>query len=144
MNRLILVAGMVLASAGPLLAASRQAVTYPVVYDNLTPEQTLERAIQRDMAVIANPGNGGKIHEAQLAKANATEALANDQAALEAFKTAGPKMAIPRLEEAVRTDQFAVEHWGNGGKLASMLQARSDAATQLAADQSTLSSLKAE
>jgi hypothetical protein len=126
------------------MAASRQAVTYPVGYENLTPEQTLERNIQRDLAAIANPGNGGKVHETQLAQANAKKALANDQAALEAYKTAGPKMAIPYLEQAVRDDQFAISHWGNGGKLSTMVQARDSAQSKLTEDQFALNTLRAE
>jgi hypothetical protein len=117
-------------------------VTYPVVYENLTPEQTLERAIQRDLAMVENPGTGGKVQDAQLAKADALKALANDRAALDAYKTVGPKMAIPYLEEAVREDQFAVSHWGNGGKLASMIQSRDDAAARLDQDQAALKSLQ--
>jgi len=144
MKNLTAVVGLMMVSAAPLMAASRQAVTYNVVYENLTPQQTMERDVQRDLALIANPGNGGKMHDVQLAKANAMKALANDQAALEAYKTAGPKMAIPRLEQAVRDDQFAIEHWGTGGKLASMLQARDSATLKLAQDQASLDALRSE
>jgi hypothetical protein len=142
MIKLTSVLGVVVMSAAPLMAASKQAVTYPVVYENLTPEQTMERDIQRDLAVIANPGIGGKVHDAELAQANAKKALANDQAALDAYKTAGPKMAIPYLEQRVRDDQFAVEHWGNGGKLSSMVQSRNEATIKLAEDQSMLDALQ--
>jgi hypothetical protein len=144
MKNLTTVVGLMIVSAAPLMAASRQAVMYPVVYENLTPEQTMERAIQRDLAAIANPGNGGKVQEVQLAKANATKALATDQAALEAFKTAGPKMAIPHLEQAVRDDQYAIEHWGTGSKIASMLQTREAATQKLAQDQASLDALRVE
>ena len=131
-------------SAAPLLAGSRPAVTYNVVYENLTPEQTMERDIQRDLATIANPGNGCKVRDAQIARANAKIALANDQAALEAYKTAGPKMAIPRLEQAVRDDQYAIAHAGVGTKLAYMRQAREDATRKLSQDQASLDALRAE
>jgi len=144
MKKLTSITGVVMMLTVPLMGASRPAVTYPVTYDTLTPEQTLERAIQRDLAVIANPGNGGKMRDAQLAKANAMIALANDQAALETFKTVGPKMAIPHLEQAVRDDQYAASHWGTGGKLANMLQARGDAEMRIAQDQASLQSLRAE
>jgi len=139
LNRLV---GLVMASAVPLMAASQPAVTYPVVYENLTPQQTMERDIQRDLAVIANPGNGGKTHDAQLAKADAMKALANDRAALEAYKTVGPKQAIPRMEQVVRDDQYFVEHWGTGGKLPGMIQARQAAQAKLAQDQSALDMLR--
>jgi hypothetical protein len=144
MKKLTSVVGLLLVSVAPLMAASRQAVTYPVVYASLTPDQTLERDIQRDLAMIANPGNGGKLHDAQLAKANAMIALANDQAALETFKTVGPKMAIPQMEQAVRNDQFAMDHWGNGGKLSAMLLARDGATLKLAQDQASLAALRVE
>jgi hypothetical protein len=82
--------------------------------------------------------------DAQLARANATKALANDQATLEAFKTAGPKMEMAYREESVRDDQFAIEHWGSGGKLSTMLQARNDATLKLAQDQASVHALNAE
>lgn len=144
MKKITSVVGLVIMSAAPLLAASRQAVPSVAVYEDLTPEQTLERNIQRDLAVIANPNIGGKVHDTQLALANAKKALANDQAALEAYKTAGPKMAIPYLEQSVRDDQFAVDHWGNGGKLATELQGRDEATLKLAQDQSALDALRAK
>lgn len=144
MKKLTGVIGLVIASAVPLLAASRQAVPSVAIYENLTPEQTMERAIQRDLAAIATPGIGGKVHDMQIARANAMKALANDQATLVAFKTAGPKMDIPRLEQAVRDDQFAVDHWGNGSKLSAMLQGRTDATLKLAQDQASLGALRAE
>ena len=75
--KLTSVVGLVVMSTVPLMAASRQAVTYPVVYENLTPQQTLERDIQRDLAMIASSGNGGKMHDTQIAQANAKKALAN-------------------------------------------------------------------
>jgi len=53
-------------------------------------------------------------------------------------------MAIPYLEQSVRDDQFAVEHWGHGGKLASELQGRDDATLKLAEDQSALDALRAK
>jgi len=143
MKKLTTVVGLMLVSAAPLLAGSQPAVTYPVVYENLTPQQTMERDIQRDLAAIANSGNGGKVHDAQLAQANAKKALANDQAALEAYKTAGPKMAIPYVEQSVRQDQYAVDHWGTGSKLPLMMQARADAAQKLTQDQAALDALRA-
>jgi hypothetical protein len=144
MRKLTTVVGLVMVSAAPLLAASRQAVTYDVVYENLTPQQTMERAIQRDLAAVANPANGGKMQVAQLTRANAMKALANDQAALEAYKTAGPKMDVARLEGVVRDDQFAIDHWGNGSKLSAMLQSREDATVKLAQDQASLQTLRTE
>jgi len=144
MTKLTSVVGLVMMSAVPLMAASRQAVTYNVVYEKLTPEQTMERAIQRDLAAIASPSIGGKLQDMQFARANAEKALANDQATLVAFKTAGPKMDIPRLEQAVRDDQFAVNHWGNGSKLSAMLQGRTDATLKLAQDQASLQALSME
>jgi len=102
MKKLTNVIGLVLMSAVPLIAASRQAVPINAVYDSLTLEQTLERNVQRDLAIIANPGNGGRQSDSQLALAKAKKDLASDQAALEAYKTAGPKMAIPYLEQTVR------------------------------------------
>jgi len=144
MIKLTSVVSLLMMSSAPLLAASKPAVTYPVIYENLTMEQTLERDIQRDMAVASNPNNGGKVHEAQLAQAIALKVLAKDRAALEAFKTAGPKAAIPYMEQAVRNDQFAISHWGNGGKLSAMLQARDSAQTKLTQDQFALNTLRAE
>jgi hypothetical protein len=144
MKRLTVVVGLMIGSVCPLLAGTNPQVPLKVTYENLTPEQTLERAIQKDLGVISNSGNGGKIKETQLSKADALKALENDRAALEAYKTAGPKAAIPYLEQAIRDDQFAVEHWGSGSKLLTMLQARDAAHSKLAQDQSALNTLKAE
>jgi hypothetical protein len=144
MQKLTTIAGLMMVVAAPLLAASKPPVPLTAVYENLTPEQTLERDIQRDLAAISNPGNGGKVQDVRLAQANAKKALANDQAALEAFKTAGPKSAIPYLEESVREDQYAIDHWGTGSKLPLMMQARQSAVSKLAEDQSTLDKLRAE
>ena len=144
MNKLMNVVGLVMFSAAPLLAGTHPQCPPRVVYENLTPEETLEREIRWDLATIANPGNGGKMHDAQLAKANAMVALANDRAALEAYKTAGPKMAIPGLEQAVRDDQYAIAHPSTGTKLAYMLQPRADATRKLGQDQASLDALRAE
>src|SRR5580704_14456533 len=124
MNKFATSIGLIVVSAIALMAASQQAVPMKATYENLTPEQTLERAIQRDLAVIANPNNGGKPQDVKFSQANAKKALANDRAALDAYRSAGPKMAIPHLEQAIRDDQYAIQHWGNGGKLAYVLQAR--------------------
>jgi hypothetical protein len=143
MIKLTSVVGLVMVSAVPLLAGSHPQVPLTAFYENLTPQQTLERAVRRDLAIMANPGNGGKMRDAQLALANAKKALAIDQTALEAYKTAGPKMAIPYLEQAIHDDQFALSHWGTGTKLAYMLQARDAARTKLAQDQAALDTLRA-
>jgi hypothetical protein len=143
MKKLTTVVGLMLVSAAPLMAASQPAVPLKAVYENLTPQQIIERDVQRDLAVIANPGNGGKVQDAQLAQANAKKALANDQAALEAYKSAGPKMAIPYVEEDIRQDKFAIEHWGTGSKLPLMMQARADANQKLAQDKAALDALRA-
>jgi hypothetical protein len=144
MKKLTTVVGWVMVFAVPLLAASKPGVPLTATYEKLTTEQTLERAIQRDLAAIHNPNNGGKVQDVKLAQSNAQKALVNDQAALEAYKTSGPKMAIPYVEQTVREDQYAVDHWGTGSKLPLMMQARQSAISKLAEDQSTLDKLRAE
>jgi hypothetical protein len=144
MNKLTSVIGLVMISAAPLLAGTHPQVPLQGLDENLTPQQSLERSVNWDLATIANPGNGGKMRDAQLAKSAATVALVNDQAALESYKTAGPKMAIPRLEQAVRDDQYAVANPVTGSKIAYRLQANAEAAKKLAQDQASLDAVRLE
>lgn len=134
--------GLTLFLTMPLLAGTHPAFPLTVNYPNLTTQERLERDVQIAQARIQNPGYGTKLVLVQQERENARKDLAAAQARLEAFKTAGPKMDIPRLEQAIRDDQFALEHANNGDKFVYVQMRRQAAQAKLAQDQAALDALK--
>ncbi len=105
----------------------------------------LEAAVKRDQEALKNAGIGGtKMVYAQQERQSAREALARDQAALEAFKTAGPKSEIPALEKAVRNDEAALRYAGVGEKMVYAQQSRAAALRRLEVDRAALEALKSQ
>lgn len=142
MNKKLTVMGLTLAIAAPLFAGNHPAVPIKVEYPNLTPQESLERDVRIAQTRIENPGYGTKMLLVQQEREKARKDLAVAQARLEAFKTAGPKMDIPRLEQAIRDDQFALEHANNGDKFVYVQMRRDAAQKKLAQDQAALDALK--
>jgi hypothetical protein len=133
--------GLTLFMAAPLMAGSFPAVTYNVQYPSLTRQESLERDVRIAQNRIESPVSG-KVLVAQQERAQARLDLAVAQSRLEAFKTAGPKMDIPVLEQAIRDDHFAIEHANNGDKFSYVQMRRQTAEAKLAQDQAALDALK--
>src|SRR5205823_7278147 len=101
MNKNLTLMGLTLLMSAPLFAGSRPAVPIKVEYPALTPQEGLERDVRIAQARIENPGYGTKMLMVQQERVRARQDLVVAQARLEAFKTAGPKMDIPRLQQAI-------------------------------------------
>jgi hypothetical protein len=142
MNKKLTAMGLTLFMAAPLLAGSLPAVTNKVEYPNLTRQESLERDVRIAQYRIENPMNGTKVLAAQQDKDQAHQDLVVAQARLEAFKTAGPKMDVPMLQQAIRDDQFAIDHANTAGKMIDVQARRHAAEMKLAQDQSALDALK--
>jgi hypothetical protein len=142
MNKQLTAMGLTLFMAAPLLAGTLPAVTNKVEYPNLTRQESLERDVRIAQYRIENPANGTKVLVAQQDRDQARQELAAAQSRLEAFKTAGPKMDIPILQQAIRDDQYALDHANNGGKVLDVQGRRQAAEIKLAQDQSALDALK--
>jgi hypothetical protein len=141
-NKKLTAMGLTMLIAAPLMAGSFPAVTYKVQYPNLTRQESLERDVRIAQYRVENPTNGTKGLVAQQDRDQARHDLAAAQGRLEAFKAAGSKAEIPQLEQAIRDDQYAIEHAGNGDKLVNMLARRKAAEDKLAQDQAALAALK--
>jgi hypothetical protein len=142
MNKTLTTLSLTVLIAAPLLAGSFPAVSTKVEYSSLTPQESLERDVRIAQARVENPGYGTKTSIVQQERESARLDLAAAQARLDAFKTAGPKMAIPLLEQAIRDDHFAIEHANNGNKFSDVQTRRAMAESKLIQDQTALDALK--
>lgn len=95
-------------SFAALLAASTIAGQRPVVIPpTVTPQERLENAVRQDQAMIESAGTENKILAAEARRETGRRKLAEDQAALEAFKTAGPAaFERSRLENEIAAARF--------------------------------------
>ncbi len=94
----------------------------PVIAGRQTPEpfrpapsplEKLESAVRLDQFLVENPAFGTKSTVADARREEAKVKLAKDQAALDAFKTAGPSDA---LKEAIAYDRWEMETGGYESK----------------------------
>lgn len=110
----------------------------------VTEMERLEQAVRNDQAALRYAGAGMSLRNAQIEKQQARERLASDQAALDAFKTAGPQATrLAQLEAAVQRDQSALANAGVGlGKMVDVQAERKRAAETLARDQAALEAFK--
>ena len=104
----------------------------------------LEAAVKRDQAALKYAGVGQHFVYARQEREKARQALERDQAALESFKTAGPKSEIPALEQAVRNDEAALRYAGVGEKMVYAQQSRAAALRRLEASRARLAALKGQ
>lgn len=105
--------------------------------------ERLEKAVKNDQTSLQYAGVGMHWRYAQLERQQARKRLAQDQAALEAFKTLGPQAKQAQLEAAVRRDQAALEYAGKTGtKMLYAQMERQNARDQLARDQAVLEAFK--
>jgi len=108
----------------------------------LTEQERLEQSVQTNQARLTNPIGGTKVHYVRLEKAQAQQDLAVAHARLEAFKTAGPKAAIPQLEQAIRNNETALRHVGIEGKVILRDQRRNELIQELEVNKAALGALK--
>lgn len=129
----IIMGSLALFSAAPLLAGGAF----------LTESERLEAAVRADQSAVANAGIGTKMRYMEIERQRAKEALARDQAALEAFKTMGPtNWEIRRHEQGIRDAEAALRAANSAGKLVYIRQQQDEARRSLAYHQAALDALK--
>ena len=135
-NKYFAMGSMVVLMAGPAFAWR------PVVIPQaptLTRLEKLEIAVRQDQEMIERSGAGEKATATAARQSTGRVKLAQDQAALEAFKTAGPNAD---LQAAVQEDRAEIAAAASESKLI-LRQARIAAAQKkLAVDEAALSATK--
>lgn len=154
-NRAITVAGLAILMAAPGMAevgfvnlgtkiryVELERLARQQAGKELTEQERLERGVRINQARLTNPIGGTKVLYVQLEKEQARKDLEVAQARLDAFKTAGPKAAIPQLEQAIRNNEWALRHVGIEGKVIYREQLRKTLTQELEANKAALAALK--
>lgn len=111
----------------------------PAAYE----QARLEKAIKDDQEMIDTAWRAGKLAYRDAQVKAGKEKLAKDQAALEAFKTAGPVgFERVRLNEAIEYDQWVIATGGGENKMVQRDARIKAARTSLAEHEAALAALK--
>lgn len=140
-KKLFAIGSLTVFIGGSAVAGWRPPVVKPIVVE--TTQERLERAIRKDHRMIENAGQEGKLLAIHARREMGRKKLAQDQAALEAFKTAGPAtFERAQLEKTVQSNRAEIEAARFESKLLSREARIKIAEKKLAQDEAALSALK--